>query len=195
MTDAPGIIYDFDPRSLPPDVLQAIGRMALCSAQTESVVQSFIGAVLQIDNIETIALTAHMSAPLKDHVARALIELNAVSADVVDTVDELLDAISAAAEKRNVVVHNSIVRHPETGELFSYRESARGSLQVSLQPVRVEEIEKDATLIYEAGMDLARFMILHGLVAPDRTRPIRVPLNRRKKARQERIERRRRREG
>ena len=114
---------------------------------------------------------------------------------VYEGTPELLDAISAAAEKRNVVVHNSIVRHPETGELFSYRESARGSLQVSLQPVRVEEIEKDATLIYEAGMDLARFMILHGLVAPDRTRPIRVPLNRRKKARQERIERRRRREG
>lgn len=164
--------------------------MALCAAQTESIMQSFIGALLQIDNIEAIALTAHMSAPLKDHVARALIELNGVSVGVVDTVDELLDAISTAAEKRNVVIHNSIVRHPETGELFSYRESARGSLQVSLKPVRVEEIEQDATAIYEAGMDLARFMIVHGLTPTDRTRPVRAPLNRRKKARQERIERR-----
>ncbi|WP_333591408.1 hypothetical protein [Brevundimonas sp.] len=191
MNTAPDVIYDFDPGNLPPELLQAIGRMAMCAAQTESVMQSFIGAVLEIDNLETVALTAHMAAPLKDHVARALIELNGANVETIDLVDDLLDAISTAAEKRNVVIHNSILRHPQTGELFSYRQTARGSLQVSLQPVSVEEIEKDATLIYEAGMDLVRFMILNNITPNNRTRPVRRPVNRRKKAREERIQRRR----
>lgn len=184
------IIYDFDPNNMPPDLLQAIGLMAMCSAQTEGVMQNFIGAVLQIDNLEAIALTAHMSAPLKDQVARALIELNGLSEGTVDTVDELLDAISEAAAKRNVVVHNSLARHPETGEVFSYRQVARGSLQVSLQAVSVDEIKKDAAAIYDAGVELLRFMIAYDLVPIDRSRSRLAPMNRRKKARAERVERR-----
>jgi hypothetical protein len=182
----PSVIYDFDPHNLPPELLRAIGLVTAAAAQTESIVQQFIGALLGIDEVEVIALTAHMSAPLKDHVARALIELNAVSADVVDLVDELLDDIEEAAEKRNVVVHNALARHPDTGEVFSVREKARGSLQVSLQPVSVKEVEKDAAAIYEVGMNLMRFMLAYGLKPADRTRPIRAPLDRRKKARQAR---------
>lgn len=191
MGDTLKVIYDFDPNNMPPDLLQAIGLMAMCSAQTESVMQTFIGAILQIDNLEAIALTAHMSAPLKDQVARALIELNGVSHGTVDLVDELLDAISDAGSKRNVVVHNSLAMHPETGEVFSYRQAARGSLQVSLQPISVEEIKKDAAALYDAGVHLLQFMIMYGLESTDRTRPRLAPMDRRKKARAKRIESRR----
>ncbi len=182
----PAVIYDFDPHNLPEDLLRAIGLVTAAAAQTESIVQQFIGTLLGVDQAETIALTAHMSAPLKSHVAKALIELNGVSAGVVDMVDDLFEAIEAAADKRNVVVHNSLARHPETGEVFSVREKARGSLQVELQPVRVDEIERDATVIYEAGMDLMRFMLAYNLTPTPRTRPIRAPLDRRKKARRAR---------
>lgn len=186
MTKEPEIIYDFDPHNLPPELLRAIGLVVAASAQTESIMQQFIGCLLGIDQVENIALTAHMSHPLKDQIARALIELNAANASVVDDVDDLLDAVNAAFEKRNVVVHNSLARNPKTGEVLSLRESARGSTQVSLKPVRFEEVEKDAALIYKVGIDLMGFMMDHGLQPAPRTRPIRVPLNRKQKARAER---------
>lgn len=148
--------------------------------------QHFIGALLGIDNIDTLALTAHMSAPLKDHVARALIELKTNVADNVDDADDLLDEVDRALALRNTVVHNSFAIHPDTGEIFSYRLKARGSLQLDLEPIPVEEIQQVAALVYEAGMNVTRFMMRHSLEARVRTKPLMVPLNRKPKARAKR---------
>lgn len=180
------VVYDFDPRNLPPDYLRAVGLVAMASAQTEHIVGDFIGALIGADNIETSALTAHMSAPLKDQVARALIELNATRAAVVDDVDDLLDAVNEALGRRNAIIHNPLMRHPDTGEIFSHRLKARGSLQLELKPISVAEIEEDATLIYEAGIALLQFMILYGIRPAVRLAPMREALDRRKKAREER---------
>lgn len=180
------VIYDFDPRNLPPEYLQAVGLVAMASAQTESVMQDFIGVLLGIDNIETLALTTHMAAPLKDHIARALIELNGSTYAAVDDVDDLLDAIDQTLGKRNAIVHNSLIMHPHTGEILSHRLKARGALQLELRPISVKEIKEDAALIYEAGETLMKFMILHGLAPASRTKVIREPLDRSKKARAKR---------
>lgn len=179
-------VYDFDPRNLPPEYLQAIGLVVAASAQTESVMQDFIGVLLGIDNMETLAVTTHMGARLKDQVARTLTELRAPHVEAVDEIDELLDAITAAWEKRNVVIHNAFVIHPETKEILSHRLRVRGSLQLELKPIAVEEIQAAATQIYEVGMDLMRFMMARGLGPSFRTEPLREPLNRGKKARAER---------
>lgn len=181
--DHPVVVYDFNPNNLPEQLLQAVGLVTAASSQTESIVQQFIGAILGIDQAETIALTAHMSNPLKDHAARALIELNAKNAGIVDDVDDLLDAINDAYDKRNVIVHNAFIRNPETSELFSWREKARGSLQGELKPVSIDEIKENAALVYEVGIDLVRFMTSNGISPTERTRPLRTPLDRRKKAR------------
>lgn len=182
----PMLIYDYNPYSLPADYLQAIGLVVAASAQTESILQDFIGVLLGIDNIETLALTTHMAAPLKDHVIRALIELNASKASIVDEVDDLLDRVGDAMAKRNTIVHNSFAIHPDTGAIESHRLKARGSLQLDLVPVTVEELQEHAALIYEAGLDLIAFMTKCGLAPNNRTRPIHEPLNRGKKARAER---------
>jgi hypothetical protein len=184
----PAVIYDFDPHSLPPEYLQAVGLVAMASAQTESVMQDFIGALLNIDAIEALALTTHMAGPLKDHVARALIELNAIALDVVDEIDDLLDDIKDAMDRRNVIVHNELITHPTTGEIISHRLKARGSLQLELRPISVEEIQQDARLIYEVGMNLVRWMDAHNVGPRQRTRPPREPINRTKKARAKRRE-------
>jgi hypothetical protein len=186
----PMVVYDFNPFNLPPDLLRAVGLITAAAAQNEHIVQQFVGALLGIDTLEMVAVTAHMSAPLKDDVARALIELNGGSAEIIDIVDDLLDDIEAAADKRNILVHNSFARHPETGEVLSFREKARGSLQVTLRPVSASEIEKDAAATYEVGMNLMRFMLAYGLKPVDRIRPVHAPLDRRKKARQARKDRR-----
>ncbi len=185
MTDSPQatVIYDFNPNNLPPEYLRAVGLVAMASAQTEHVIEEFIGALIGSDNVETLALATHMSGPLKDHVARALIELNATTASVVDAVDDLLDEIEAALKKRNIIVRSPLIRHPDTGAVLSYRLKARGSLQLGLVPISVAEIEQDAALIYEAGMALLQFMIFRGLMPPTRQHAIREPLDRSKKAR------------
>lgn len=182
----PTKIYDFDPRNIPDDYLRAIGLMAMSSAQTESVVGEFIASVLRLDYAEAVALTTHMSAPLKDQICRAVYELNAPSVAAIDELDEILDEIKAASDARNVVVHNSLIRDPDTNEILSYRASARGSIMVSLQPVSVTQIEKDARRIYEAGMALMSYMVTRGLAPRDRSRPIREPLDRKKTAREKR---------
>jgi hypothetical protein len=182
-TPEPEVVYDFDPNNLPPEYLQAVGLVAMASAQTESIMQDLIGGLLGIDNIEALALSAHMAAPLKDHVARALIEMNATDAVYVDLLDDLLDAVAEALGKRNTIVHNPLLRHPDTGEIFSHRLKARGSLQLELRPVTVDEMREDARLVYEAGIAVIQFMGAFGLGSPIRTRPIWSPLDRSKKAR------------
>jgi hypothetical protein len=105
---------------------------------------------------------------------------------MVDTVDCLLDAIKSATENRNILVHNALARHPDTGEVFSIRLQARGSLKVSMQPVEIEQVKRDAAEIYNAGMELMRFMQTFNCNPVDRTRPIHAPLDRGKKAREAR---------
>lgn len=182
------VIYDFDPNSLPPEYLQAIGLVVAASAQTESVLQDFIGALLGVDNIEAIALTTHMAAPLKDHVIRVVTELNAPHACEVDVIDDLMDAVNEALSQRNTIVHNAFAIHPNTGEILSYRIKARGTLQSALTPVTVDEMRDCARLINEAGLNIVEFMMQRGLSPRIRKAPLREPLDRRKKARAERRE-------
>jgi hypothetical protein len=183
MSEDPSVIYDFDPRNLPPELLQALGLVTAAAAQTESIVQRFIGGLLAIDEIETISLTAQMSANLREQVVRSVLELNAANSWVVDTVDDLMDAIAVATDRRNQLVHTSMARNPETGEVFSVRFKARRSLNLDMDLIDVSQIEKDAAEIYEAGMKLMQFMMMFGILPADRTRPIREELDRRPKAR------------
>lgn len=179
------VVYDFDPRNLPAEYLQAIGLVAAASSQTESIMSDFIGALLGIDNVDVLAFATHMANPLKDHIARALIELKTNKSAIVDTVDDLLDTIRDAFDKRNTLVHNPLIQHPD-GKILSYRLKARGSLQLELTPISVEEIQENATLIYESGVALLQFMLVLGLEPRQRTAPLMEPLNRKTKARAKR---------
>jgi hypothetical protein len=183
------LIYDFDPNNLPAEYLQAIGLVVAASSQTEAVLQDFIGALLGIDNIDAIALTAHMAAPLKDHVVRVLAELKSPYACDVDEIDDLMDAVNDALGTRNTIVHNAFAIHPKTGQILSYRIKARGTLQSDLTPVTVEEIRENARAIHEAGLNIVSFMLSRGLSPILRQAPLREPLDRRRKARTARRER------
>jgi hypothetical protein len=49
--------------------------------------------------------------------------------------------------------------------------------------VDIAKIEKDAAEIYEAGMNLMRFMMTFNIMPKDRAQPLREELDRRPKAR------------
>lgn len=180
------IIYDFDPNNLPPEYLAAIGLVVASASQTDQVMRDFIGSYLGVDIAESLALGAHMSTPMKDDIIRALVELNAPSACDVDDLDDILDRVREATARRNAVVHNAFAVHPETGQVFSLRERARGSLQVDMTPIKVSELNSIAAEVYAAGMALMDYMIARGIGPRERDRPLREPLNRGRKARQAR---------
>lgn len=182
----PAVIYDFDPHKLPKEYLEAIGLMVAAASQTEDIVGQFIGGLLGIDNLQSVALTTHMSGPIRDHIARALAEIEAPTEDVVHEIDEILDSINVAMEKRNTLVHNALGRHPVTNEVVSLRIKARGSLQAQLTPISVEGIREDATLLCNAGLKLMWFMSRRSVRPTIRNTPKRAPLKRGKKARAER---------
>jgi hypothetical protein len=157
------IIYDFDPRNLPPDYLAAIGLVTAAYAQTENTVEAFIGACLGIDAEYQIAVTTHMPGPLRDHVARAVAEIHIDNLDHLDALDFILDRIVKAAAKRNAIAHHTWAQHPVTGAVFTVKHTARGSVLVESVPQTVEQIRLDAAFIYDAGMALIKFMIALGL--------------------------------
>lgn len=179
-------VYEFNPNKLPDDYLRAIGLVISCASQTEEIMRSFLGALLGADIIETVALGTHMSLPMKDDIIRAVVELNAPSASAVDEVDDILDNIRAAMQLRNEVAHNAFAIHPDSGEIYSLREKARGSLQAEIKPVKVEELLAVADQVYGAGMALQEYMIKSGVGPRMREKQLREPLNRKKKAREQR---------
>jgi hypothetical protein len=157
--------YDFDPRNLPQDLLAAIGLAVTASAQTESVVVDMIGGCLGIDVEYTAAIATHMSAPLRDSVLRSAAEIRLEDLDDLDRLDELLDEIKIAYDKRNTIVHHTWCRDPETGKTFIVKETARTRVEVQLVEMTVDQVKRDAMFIYLAGMNLQRFLSARGLSA------------------------------
>jgi hypothetical protein len=180
------LVYDFNPNSLPLELLQAIGLATAASAQTEHVLGMLIGGLLNIDDVHTEALTAHMAIPLKDHVIRTLAELHAPDLEDLDLLDEMLDKAKTCFDARNLLVHNSFCIDPKTGNVMSLRARARGSLLVELKPVSIDEIKEQAAALYKIGMDLMEFVVSRGLPRRHRNVPLPAPVKRSEKARTER---------
>ncbi len=182
----PEIIHDFNPNSLPPEFLQAIGLMTAAASHTESVLVELIGGLLGADNIQSVSLSTNMSNHLKDEIIRTLAELDFPSVEELDQLDDLLNAIKSAFEKRNTIVHNSFLIHGTTKEVMSYRLKARGSLQVELKPISVSEVKEHASLMYTVGIDLMAFMVSRGIGTNVREKPLAPVMNRKKRERKKR---------
>ena len=165
--------YDFDPRNLPDELLAAIGLATASSAQTESIIQAAIGGCLGVDFEYTGALTAHMTAPLRDSILRSIAEIRIDDLDALDELDEILDEVNAAFTKRNAIVHHQWCRDPDTHECFTVKETARARYEMDLIPMTVNQVKADASLIYNAGMRLMSFLMQRDLLPafPPEPRP------------------------
>ena len=69
------IVYDFDPRNLPEELLAAIGLTIASFVQIEGHLQSAIAGCAGIDIEYGKAITTHMSMPLKISVLRSVAEI------------------------------------------------------------------------------------------------------------------------
>ena len=156
-------IYDFDPRNLPYDLLAAIGLMTTSAAQTEGIIEMAIAGCAGIDAEYGMAVTTHMTSPLRDSVLRSVAEIRIDDLDALDELDKLLDAINDALIKRNAVVHHTWCRDTKTGKTFTVKETARTRLESELLPMSVDQVKRDALFVYEAGINLLTFLIRHKL--------------------------------
>jgi hypothetical protein len=155
--------YDFDPRNLPQDLRAAIGLMTTSAAQTESVVEMAIACCLDIGFEYGKAVTTHMAMPLRFSSLRAAAELRIDDLNALDELDDILDVVEKAFDKRNAVVHHTWCRDPHTGEVFTVKDTARTSVRTDLIPMMVDQVESDALFVYQAGMMLMAFLAKHGL--------------------------------
>jgi hypothetical protein len=157
--------FDYDPYSLPPAFLRAIGLVTAAAAQTENFVEELIAGCLGIDFEYGMAVTLHMSMPQRFNAARAAAEIKLDDLDALDELDDLLDRTEKAFEGRNTVVHNELAVEHATGRVFLVKQTARGRVESDVREITSTEIEATAKELYDVGLVLFTFAKNHGLLA------------------------------
>jgi hypothetical protein len=165
--------YDWNPYNLPRELHEAIGLVNTCFAQSEQMLQDAIAGCAGLDFEYGKAITTHMAMPLRFSVFHSVAEIRIDDLDALDELDALIAQFESAAQKRNAVAHNWWCRDPETGDLFTLKETARSRFETDLLPMTINQVKGDALFIYEVGMSLFAFLKRHGLVPPISSRPSR----------------------
>jgi hypothetical protein len=171
-------VLDFTPHLLPQELLAALGLMAAAAAQTEDIIEMAIAGILGIDGERGYAVTCHMSAPLRASVLKSAAEIRFDNPAVLDELDILLDRIKLAQGYRNDMLHGSWCRRPSDGKIFLVSQEARTHVEIKSRPVTVDEIELKADALYDAGIDLMRFLVALDVVPEvpgDRIRGVNTP--------------------
>ena len=140
--------------------------MSAAASSTDGVYEMAIAGLLGIDGEMGWAVTAHMSAPLRKSVLLSAAEIRFDDGGTLDLLDSIVERIKTAAEGRNAMIHGSWCVRPSTGEVLLVQQEARTHVVAGSRPVTVDEIERKALALYEAGMDLMQFLMDFGLV-PD----------------------------
>jgi hypothetical protein len=163
--------YDFNPYNLPRELKEAIGLVLSSASQTENVLNMMIGGCLGIDAEYSMALTAHMTLPLKMSVLRSVAEIRIDDLDDLDELDALLDQIDQALQKRHQYAHYGWCRSQTSGEIFIAKTVARTRLEGGLVRIECDAVLADAAMIYGSGMNLMKFMLDRDLSPPFPTQP------------------------
>jgi hypothetical protein len=163
---APSKEYDFDPRNLPQNLLAAVGLAISCGSQTEGTLAMAIGGCLGLDAEYAMAVTTHMTLPLKFSILRSAAEIRIDDLDDLDELDGLLDGIDTALGKRHTWAHDRLCRDPDTDQLFRVKQVARTRLEAGFVPITVEDVLADAGVIYDAGTALMKFIGIRRLLPP-----------------------------
>lgn len=169
MNDLP--LLDFEPANLPAAWLSVIGLVIANAAQTESILQEAIGGCLGIDREYTGAVTAHMANPLRDSVLRSVAEIRLNDLDRLDELDDILDNIKIALDKRNAIAHCCWCRDPVNGRVYTVKQTARVRLLEDLVEMSLEKLRADADFIYKAGLELMAFLSDYSLLPAIPTAP------------------------
>jgi hypothetical protein len=156
--------YDYNPRNLPKEILESIGLAIASAAQTESVISMAIGGCLGLEIEYFLAVTTHMSLPLKFSVLRAAAEIRIDNLDDLDELDRLLDEVDKAIAKRHEIAHCEWCCDPDTKQLFRVKKVARTSVNAEMLPVTPESVKAEAEIIFQAGLNLMTFIMARDML-------------------------------
>lgn len=153
--------YDYDPRHLSPDALAAIGLVATCGAQTESLLTFVIGGCLGLEDARAFVATVGMTATMKLDEARRAAGIRFDDSNTRTELNRLLDSVGEALNKRDGLVLTNWFQDPETTHLF--RRAIVGGVALEMIPVPLIRLAAEADFIYRAGHALMSFVDRHGL--------------------------------
>jgi hypothetical protein len=155
---------DFNPYSLPREILTAIGLVIAAAGQTEDTVDQLIAGCLGVDFEYGMSITLHMTMPQRFSAARSAAEIRLDDLDALDELDELLDRAEKAFDQRNSVVHHQWCFEASTSRVFIVKESARKRIESDVIEMNAGEVEDIASEIYDVGIQLFLFARKHRLI-------------------------------
>lgn len=180
-------LYEFDPRKLPLELLAAIGLATSSAAQTENIIEQGIAGCSGLSFEYGAAITTHMVMPLRFSVLRSVAEIRIDDLDSLDELDQLLDDIEKAFNKRNEFAHHQWCTD-STNNIFTLKTSSRVRLDMDLVPRTINDVKSAALLVYETGVALYAFLAKHDLL-PTIPSQVRSRSHKSKAARKKRRER------
>ena len=159
------VLFDFDPRSLPAEYLQAIGLVIASAVQTESIVEDAIAGVFGLLTVKARILTNNMSMQVRSATLRTGAQERWGDGIEYDALDEALARVEKAIGERNRIAHMTWQIDPE-GRVYASKIRARDKLKVHFEQVPVENIQAIAAEIYDAGIQLMKVARLINLNFP-----------------------------
>ena len=156
--------YDFNPRNLPNELLQAIGLLVASSAYTESIVDQGITGLLGLDWAFGLIVTTHLTMPQRFQMLETAAKRRIADPVVLGEFEVHIKKLNDAFDRRNRIVHQAWCCDPTSGELYLIKTSARKELKMEIVAIVDQKVPEDAQFMYQVGVDLYSFLGLNGLL-------------------------------
>ncbi len=159
---------EYNPLILPEEYYIGLGKIISAAAQAESIVQHAIGGLLGCNAFQADATTAHMSMPQRFDILMSLAPMKFDDVIKLQQLNRVVANLRTSFKKRNEYAHNIWCQKYGTDETDVYLEktTSRGWLKRDVKKVKAQDLQKAATEIYEAGMELYKFLANNDLL-PD----------------------------
>ena len=151
-------VFEFDPRKLPADILQAVGLVIAASEQADETLNLCIESLLGISLPLRHAVTAQIGQPNRISILRSIAK-ETVAPPLLQNLEAAIDSVEKTAELRNKVAHRAMFIDRETGGVFAWKVTARRGVKSEVEPITAAAIRATADTILAAGDALMEALI------------------------------------
>lgn len=151
-------IFEFDPRKLPADILQAVGLVIAASEQADETINLCIESLLGISASLRHAVTAQLGQPNRIAILRSVAK-EKVAPPLLQNLEAAIRLVEKSTELRNKVAHRAMFIDRETGGVFAWKVTARRGVKSEVEPVSSAAIRTTADTILAAGDALMEVLI------------------------------------
>lgn len=137
---------------LPNDFLLELGRMTALWPSLESVVNVGIGKLMGYDQVldeRSVIVLAHANFQQRIHIFESLCEQLAPNYPHLADYKSVCTRINSAQKARNKYAHNAISQNDDGNWVVTYA-TARGTLKLNVEIVRLSEVKEATAKIHEA---------------------------------------------